>query len=61
MTQAAKDLERAMELMCEVVKLLRHGFNSPDASLRDMERINDYCNILNLTDFVSSLDLPMEE
>ena len=57
MTQAAKDLERAQGLMCEVVKLLRHGFNSPDATLRDMEHISDFARLLNFTDFESSLDM----
>lgn len=57
MTQAAKNLERAQELMCEVVKLLRDGFNSHDASLRDMKAISDYARMLNHTDFESSLDI----
>ena len=60
MTEAAKDLIKAQELMNEVVKLLREGYNSPDATLRDMERISDFARMLNFTDFVSSLDLIKE-
>jgi len=57
MTEARKDLEKAMKLINEATKLLHDAFNDNETSLKDMGAIMDYARLLNYTDFARSLDM----
>lgn len=57
MTEARKDLEKAMKLINEATKLLHDAFNDNETSLNDMGAIMDYARLLNYTDFARSLDM----
>lgn len=57
MTEARKDLKKAMELINEATKLLHDAFNDSETSLKDMGAIMDYARLLNYTDFARSLDM----
>ena len=46
MTQARKDIEKAMELINEATKLLHDAFNDNETSLKDMGAIMDYVILL---------------